>query len=314
MAKPTYYPEWATTTKNLPNTGQTNKVRPKTSLRTIGWDYGQMLTAEEWNWQFGNIYEWITYIDKEASQNYLPKNGTKITFSGDLSGTASFVGDAVINASIQVVDNSHKHTSDNISDATALPTPDTIMRRDANAGVMAGDITSCATSTTDSATYFFQDTAGKTIGNISSQQGDTGSLTIARVTPSNQTAANRINITTGNGVQINNPRSLNVQETNAASLVRYDYLTSQLNAVQSDIDTVSKTTITGIRQSAETLISNTSFSNYNSGRRVAVPNGAYITSLADFDTGRVFLEDVDGVWYKYIQYRMNGTWYNIGSL
>lgn len=64
MSKPDYLPLWATEDTTLPATGQTNKVRPKESLRTIGWDMGQIPTAEEWNWQFNNMYQWIEYFSE----------------------------------------------------------------------------------------------------------------------------------------------------------------------------------------------------------------------------------------------------------
>jgi len=63
MAKPTYYPEWASLDATLPNTGNVNKVRPKESLRTIGWDKGQIPAAEEFNWHFDNVSDWIQYLD-----------------------------------------------------------------------------------------------------------------------------------------------------------------------------------------------------------------------------------------------------------
>lgn len=64
MSKPDYLPIWASEDTTLPATGETNKVRPKESLRTIGWDMGQIPTAEEWNWQFNNMYQWIEYFSE----------------------------------------------------------------------------------------------------------------------------------------------------------------------------------------------------------------------------------------------------------
>ena len=63
MAKPAYYPEWATEDTTLPATGQTNKVRPREVLRTTGWDKGQIPTCEEWNWILNNVYNWSVYFD-----------------------------------------------------------------------------------------------------------------------------------------------------------------------------------------------------------------------------------------------------------
>jgi hypothetical protein len=69
MSQPTFYPEWAINSVNLPSTGQSNKSRPKESLRLTGWDPGQLLTAEEWNWQFKNIYDWIYHFNTDYFLN-----------------------------------------------------------------------------------------------------------------------------------------------------------------------------------------------------------------------------------------------------
>lgn len=86
MAQPTYYPLWATEDTTLPATDNTNKERPKTTLQTIGWDKGQIPSAEEMNWMLNNIYLWVLYFNEEALPTYLPITGTSITLTGRLQG------------------------------------------------------------------------------------------------------------------------------------------------------------------------------------------------------------------------------------
>lgn len=239
MAKPLYYPDWATLDTTLPATGKTNKQRPKQEIREVGWDKGQIPTAEEFNWQMNNYGQWVHYFADEVlptlPTTYLPLNGTRITFTGDLSGSASFVGNSVINASITVLDNSHNHLSANITDATELPTPNTIVKRNSSATIMAGDIVTCGIATTDAATVFFQNFAGQRNGNISSAYNDGGVLSISRLTPTTGASPSQILLYDAGYTTITRPRSSQAQETNAASLVRYDYLTAQINAVKADI-------------------------------------------------------------------------------
>lgn len=64
MAKPDFYPFWATDDMTLPAAGTPNKVRPATVIRGTGYDKDQKPACQEWNWQFNNIYEWIKYIDE----------------------------------------------------------------------------------------------------------------------------------------------------------------------------------------------------------------------------------------------------------
>ncbi len=65
MAKPQYYPDWATQTVTLPGTGNTNKIRPKETIRNVGMDFGQIMTCEEMNWILNNIGSWIRYMQDE---------------------------------------------------------------------------------------------------------------------------------------------------------------------------------------------------------------------------------------------------------
>lgn len=126
MARPTYYPEWATTDTTLPVAGTSNKQRPKESLRTIGWDKTQIPAAEELNWQLDNVYDWVVHFD---TLNSIAKT---VNFIGDVSGSFSFSNNSstIGDVNLQVADNSHNHTSSNISDATFEATPNRVAKRD----------------------------------------------------------------------------------------------------------------------------------------------------------------------------------------
>ena len=64
MARPEFYPEWALVEQMLPVAETINRTRPKESLRDVGYDKDQVPTAQEFNWQLNNIYEWIKDLDE----------------------------------------------------------------------------------------------------------------------------------------------------------------------------------------------------------------------------------------------------------
>ena len=61
--KPEEYPQIAFEDTTLPETGNTNKLRPPLEIRQAGYDYKQKLPVEEYNWQMHNIAQWIEYLD-----------------------------------------------------------------------------------------------------------------------------------------------------------------------------------------------------------------------------------------------------------
>ena len=63
MAKPLERPEIANSTVNLPSTGAPNKSQPVGTLLTTGYDKGQKPAAEEYNWLWDNVKDWIDYFE-----------------------------------------------------------------------------------------------------------------------------------------------------------------------------------------------------------------------------------------------------------
>lgn len=63
---PDFYPIWASEDVNLPVSGNPNKSRPVEALRDVGYDLGQKPSAEEFNWMWNCINDWIVYFNEET--------------------------------------------------------------------------------------------------------------------------------------------------------------------------------------------------------------------------------------------------------
>ena len=122
---------WANTDVNLPNLAGPNKTEPSADLVAKGWDFKQKPSADEFNYILNNLGEHIAYLEGDLTY----------TFTGDVTGTVNTSGseDATIN--LQVVDNSHNHTSANISDATSANNANKIVKRGASGEISVGDVT-----------------------------------------------------------------------------------------------------------------------------------------------------------------------------
>lgn len=58
----------AEVTQNLPSTGKANKQEPSFSLRNIGYDDDQFASAEELNYTFDNIGQWLQYFEDRVDE------------------------------------------------------------------------------------------------------------------------------------------------------------------------------------------------------------------------------------------------------
>ncbi|QQV91766.1 hypothetical protein vBKpMFBKp34_159 [Klebsiella phage vB_KpM_FBKp34] len=222
MAQPTYYPDWATEDTTLPSTGQTNKVRPKNSLLTIGWDKGQIPSAEEFNWELNNLGQWIRYLNDEVIAGlpdvYLPKDGTQLTFEGDISGTATWNGDAVTSVTL---------SSATLNAATSDPTPNTLVKRDSGGGFGALQNFYGYAPAGQNFDYRIYDQAASNTQRGSFAWDRTGDvITIYKGTPTAKTS--EIVLYAGR-VELTSPRSRSTQGTDNADLTRKDYVDGQIS-------------------------------------------------------------------------------------
>lgn len=117
-----------------------------------------------------------------------------ITLSSDATGSASFDGSGNITIAVTVVDNSHNHTSENISDATNLNTASMIVKRDASGNFSAGTITAALSGNATTATTL---QTARTINGVSFNGSE--NITIADATKLPLTGGNLsggVNVTT----------------------------------------------------------------------------------------------------------------------
>lgn len=146
MTKPTFYPEWATSDTTLPAAGTGNKTRPQETLRTVGWDKGQVPSAQEFNWLFDNVYDWVVHLDSVNTTN------KTFTLTGGVTGSATYNNEAGWSVATTVTNDSHYHVSANISDATNTNVAGTIVKRDGSGNFTAGTITADLSGTASHAT------------------------------------------------------------------------------------------------------------------------------------------------------------------
>ena len=68
MAKPTEYPEWATSLVVDGTSGQDNRVEPTAGLKSDGWPRIGFPPRQYANWQFYKINQWIEHFDTSLNQ------------------------------------------------------------------------------------------------------------------------------------------------------------------------------------------------------------------------------------------------------
>lgn len=317
MAKPQYYPDWALDDVNLPSTGKINKVRPREIIRRTGWDKGQIPTAEEVNWTFNSWGQWIKYFDSEfipsLPNTYLPKNGASISFQGDLSGTISWTGANQGTGNIQVLDNSHNHIGDNITDATFAPTPNKIVKRDGNGGAdFRRDITVQTDGSNADIWFRRSNDNGTGVGLNYAQSAEL--FQIYYIGNNGTDIKSYLQMFPG-VVQFTNPRSMTGQEGQPGSLIRFDYFRQQVDDTNRTINNVN-----GDLQNYKNNAYNTFVSDIRLGAtytKVINKNTAITADGGGVLIGYYFEGDNpqgDTLYIKPIQKAVGGNWYTIGQL
>lgn len=215
VARPSIIPTWASEDTTLPSTGLANKVQPKVSLQTIGWDKGQIPCAEEWNWELDSLCDWVAYFDSvlgAAGNNYLPSTGTQITLTGSATGNATFSGTNSLSIPTTIV-------SSGITDATSSATPLVIATRDSSGG--------CNFNAVSTTTLAASASVSTPVGNITALT--TNSIVTSSITADSLQAGV---LTTSGVTTLNSPKTSSIQGTDGASLTRYDYVNTQVaNAI-----------------------------------------------------------------------------------
>lgn len=63
MVRPAVIPEWAEDDVTLPTANTDNKIRPEATLRTLGYDSSDLPTAQNINYQFNLLSDWVRHFD-----------------------------------------------------------------------------------------------------------------------------------------------------------------------------------------------------------------------------------------------------------
>lgn len=301
MAAPTYYPLWATDDTTLPATGEANKERPKTILRTTGWDKGQIPSAEEMNWMFNNMYLWIYYFNEELIPTYLTYDDTTITLTGEVTGTATFDSSNTLSIATTV------------PEAVTTPTAGSIVRRDSSGYSFSSRLHSQPLTSTPESAIQMNNSSGIACGILASTQTEgttTGYTYLRRITPSTQAFAATIQMFDAGYITITAPRTASSQETVSNALVRYDTYSSAISSINNTINTGFiniNTAVAAINQTAVTSIRlGTRVYQSVSGSLNEYGTGYVVTAGGDFGAD-------DGYYYlRPLQYYINGTWYTAG--
>lgn len=110
--KPTNQSEWATTSTTLPVARNANKARPRANWRTIGVDFLDFATAQEFNWQFNNIYLWELYFEELTDEIQVDVSGLQSQIDTNASNISTNTSDiTAINTELST--NVVKHGNNN---------------------------------------------------------------------------------------------------------------------------------------------------------------------------------------------------------
>ena len=312
---------WANTDVNLPNLAGPNKTEPSADLVAKGWDFKQKPSADEFNYILNNLGEHIAYLEGDLTY----------TFTGDVTGTVNTSGseDATIN--LQVVDNSHNHTSANISDATSANNANKIVKRGASGEISVGDVT--VNKVSNESTIIFPATANDP-GFITHSETDDVARMKFSISDNNDTSdAFQFGNTQGgsfvpkftiygNGTvdsegNITAPSFIGSLNGNANTATRWQTART-LTATGGATGTV--TGIDGSSNITLNLTLPTAVTNIRLGTEVSfqISNA---TGKSQYATGYVLTgatndgnAEVDTIYTRPIQQYINGTWYTIGNI
>ena len=87
--KPSVLSPWATSDLNNGPGSSPNKVQPSSAKQTDGWDFGEIIPRNWWNYQLNNTYEWLLYL-KELHENTLV-GAENFGYDADASTGLTFV-------------------------------------------------------------------------------------------------------------------------------------------------------------------------------------------------------------------------------
>lgn len=320
---------WAKDDYTLPNAHTINKIRPIDDLWAKGYDKNQRPDVQAWNYVWNTTTAWLKYISeeqvpgldnrflkKDLNFSDVPDKAVAMTNLGVYSKTQSdgryvdVSGDTMTGQLTVPRLNFVASSTDVAYITTTNPGPDITyldMVIGDNAGTAGtGMVDSIRfryeNGTTGSFTMFELNATGPSsaLGRITGNFVATGSVTASSATFTGLTVGSlTVNTNTATVAGRNVVRQVNGQTADGNGNVTI---------------TIPDDWVKDIRLSAEVQMGNTQFVPYSSGRRAIAPAGSFISSLADYQTGKAYLEDVDEIGYRYVQKLIGGVWYNVATL
>ena len=111
-----------------------------------------------------------------------------------------------------------------------------------------------------------------------------------------------------------NTTSLTVSSNNA--VVSGKNIVRSVNGLNADSNgnVVVVAGVQDIRMSARAEWGNLQFVRFREGVAAYLPNGAVCVGAADYVTQEIYIEEVDALFYRYMQKQIDGVWYTVGVL
>lgn len=329
MAQPTIPLEiWAYEDYTLPNTQEPNKERPINDLWRKGYDLGEKPACEEHNYLFNMLSQWITYINKEQ----IP--GLDSRYLRVSNNLADVPNKEAARINLDVFGKAEADSRFVNVTGDTMTGPLNIQRINFSAaasdqafiqGTVAGD------NKTYLDFWIGDDPGGDSDPNTDRMrwcfQGGGYAFEMMYLHATNSSSARlvlngqlyvRDRIDTGT-IAASDATFNNLTVNNNYAVVGGRHVARTVNGYGADANgninlPLPQQGVLDIRLSGLGAISNTGFTNEGSGRRASAPDGSVIVALADAVTKQLWLEDVDIIYYRYIQKNINGVWYNVGTL
>lgn len=329
MAQPTIPLEiWAYENYTLPNTQEPNKERPINDLWKKGYDLGEKPACEEHNYLFNMFSQWISYINKEQipglDSKYLKiasnladvpnKEAARLNLDvfGKAEADSRFVnvtGDTMSGPlNIQRINFTSDPSDQAFIQAYAAGPNKTFF--DFWIGDDAGNE---GDPNTDRMRWCFQGSGyAFEMMYLHALNSTTSHLVL------NGQLYVRDRIDTGT-IAANDATFNNLTVNNNYAVVGGRHVARTVNGYGADANgninlPLPQQGVLDIRLSGMGSVSNVAFTPEASGRRASAPDGSVIVALSDAVTKQLWLEDVDIIYYRYIQKNINGVWYNVGTL
>lgn len=343
---------WASEDYVLPNTHELNKERPIDDLWKKGYDMGQKPSVEHWNYLFHLVTDWIRYLDQDAlpgldgryyqianNLSEIPdrvaaRNNLEVYSRAESDGRfVNVTGDVMTGGlTVPVVNTNGINFTPADSDVawikTTVPSADTTYL-DIGVGDNFGDPDAPGS---DKIRFRFIPVAESgspefTLAEFSATDASTALFRVFGAIHSVRMDIDTDIVWNGNGygntLRINqfvDADSLNIRSTSA--VVAGKNIVRSVNGQQADAngDVNVESGVQDIRwsalqsQSGPDFVSGPPLGGGRRSRTSTLPAGAVMVNVADASTQEIWIEDVDVIYYRFLQKQIGGIWVTVAAL